>query len=247
MHAMPSLLSGLSAYFPLHEAGTGSRFDSLGALTLTNTNAAPQVTGVTIAATGFTAASTMRLSTASATPVVMGDIQFSLCAWVWLTSKPAPAFQFVSKDNVTTREYAISWDHGLDRLLFALNASTLVIAAANTFGSPAINTWHFVYACHDSVANQARISINAGAFDTVATTGAATTGAVAFSIGSSSAPSWYVDGRVAEVGLWKRLLTETEIRWLYNSGRGRTYPFTGRAPLPMRGGRGTRRDRTMGE
>lgn len=41
------------------------------------------------------------------------------------------------------------------------------------------------------------------------------------------ASSQYFDGRIDEVGVWKRLLTSTERAQLWNSSVGRTYPFPG--------------------
>lgn len=38
---------------------------------------------------------------------------------------------------------------------------------------------------------------------------------------------FYFDGRIDEVALWNRLLTQEDVTALYNNGEGLTYPFTG--------------------
>lgn len=43
-----------------------------------------------------------------------------------------------------------------------------------------------------------------------------------FSAGSSN----YLEGKIDEAGVWNRALTPTDVSLLYNSGYGRTYPFT---------------------
>jgi hypothetical protein len=37
-----------------------------------------------------------------------------------------------------------------------------------------------------------------------------------------------IDGKLAEIAIWNRVLDAREMTWLYNSGIGRTYPFDGR-------------------
>jgi hypothetical protein len=37
---------------------------------------------------------------------------------------------------------------------------------------------------------------------------------------------FYFDGRIDEVALWNRLLTQEDVTALYNNGEGLTYPFT---------------------
>ena len=51
-------------------------------------------------------------------------------------------------------------------------------------------------------------------------------GVADFRIGASPDESVYMDGRIDEVGFWKRILTAGEKTELYQSGFGNQYPFT---------------------
>jgi hypothetical protein len=52
-----------------------------------------------------------------------------------------------------------------------------------------------------------------------------TTAAVNIGRGGVASPQYH-DGRIDEVGIWKRVLTAAERTQLYNGGLGYTYPFT---------------------
>ena len=76
-------------------------------------------------------------------------------------------------------------------------------------GAPVIGTWYFIVGWHDSVANTVNIQVNNGAVDSVATGGALqAAGTAELRIGGRDdiAP-FHLDGRVDEVGFWKRVLT----------------------------------------
>ncbi|GAG88612.1 unnamed protein product, partial [marine sediment metagenome] len=61
------------------------------------------------------------------------------------------------------------------------------------------------------------IQVDDGAIDTLGTGGALQApGAAEFQIGSRQGPNSPLDGRVDEVGFWKRLLTADERTALYN-------------------------------
>jgi len=47
-----------------------------------------------------------------------------------------------------------------------------------------------------------------------------------FNLGKSIYNSNYWTGSLDEVGIWNRALTDTEVSQLYNSGSGRSYPFS---------------------
>jgi hypothetical protein len=98
---------------------------------------------------------------------------------------------------------------------------------ANTLGSPSLSTWYFVVCWHNQAAATINICVNDGAVDSAARTAAISDTAAGFIIGAdgfntTNAP---VDGRIDEVGFWKRVLSAAEITELYNSGSGRNYAY----------------------
>lgn len=246
LHPMPSLLSGLAEYFPLQERGTVNRAGVCGT-TLTNINSTPSAEGIVSGAAAFTAASSRRLEAASSAALVMGDIDFTITAWVYLTDKSTFRL-IVSKDDGVGRDYALTYAPASDdRLRFQASDGTLKFVDDAGLGSVPLNTWLFVVAWHNNTAGTLNIRTNLGTTSTTSSIGTIVTSSTKFVIGALSNDALYWNGRICEVGLWKRLLTEQELRHLYNSGRGRSFPFAGRGLLPMRGGRGMRRDRMMGE
>jgi hypothetical protein len=83
------------------------------------------------------------------------------------------------------------------------------------------NTWYYLAAYHDAVHNEIGIAANGGSFSASSSAGARTSNAI-FDLGSNTAaPFATLSGDVDEFGKWNRLLTLTEIAYLYNSGAGR--------------------------
>jgi len=83
----------------------------------------------------------------------------------------------------------------------------------------------FIVCQHDSVNNLVKISVNAGAFDTTAhTTGVFSNPDVEFRIGSIDSPApGYFNGLMNQWGMCNKVLSQTEIDWLINSGDGRAF------------------------
>lgn len=97
----------------------------------------------------------------------------------------------------------------------------------------AVNTWYMLTAVFDGSltgnANRAKVYVN-NVQKTLTFTGtiqnALTGSATPYTTGHSFAGFW-VQCMQAELGLWSRALSATEISTLYNSGAGLTYPFNG--------------------
>ena len=228
---MDSLNAGLVSYWNLQDQ-SGSRLDLTGAgNTLTNTNTVTSVDGFIGQASNFVAASSQRLTVASNATLQGGPQDYTFACWVQLATKPANAMIILSKYSATSgqAEYIINWDNTLDRFTFTVYRATDSAnqIAADNFGAPSTSTWYFVVGWNDNGNLQTGIEVNAGDANTL-TLGGATqaASAAAFGIGSLSlVGSFYLNGKMAEVGLWKRVLTKQERTWLYNKGFGRTFPF----------------------
>lgn len=174
----------------------------------------------------FTAASSQKLSVADNSNVSVGDIDFSICAFVSVTDQTGFR-SIVSKydsDGGGDREYILTYNSGTDRFQFIVYTTgdvPIATVVANTFG--AVDTGvHFVCAGHDKDDDTQWISVDAGTVDTLTTAGVAPQDdAAAFSIGGNAA-GYYANGIIDSVGLWKRDV-RSNISTLYNSGAGLRY------------------------
>lgn len=220
-----SLLDNLISYWALNEA-SGNALDAHGSNALTGTGSPGSAAGILDNARTFSGAA-QYFARADNAELSTGDVDFTLSCWVYLSAKVANR-QVVGKWLSTTnnREYRIVYASGSDRFLFQISGngvSTTTVTDA-VFGSPPLNTWMHIVAFHDSTANQAGIQINGGTPTTAAHTTGAFNGASAFTIGVIGEGNGdYWNGRIDEVGLWKRVLTVEERTDLYNSGNGLAY------------------------
>lgn len=223
-----ALASGLVAYWNMQEAA-GTRKDSKGANALTDYNTVTQAAGKAGQAAQFTSANSEYLSIADNADLSTGNVNFTISTWVYLASDPANDMTIVSKNDeasASNREYLLTWRDD-DRFVFVIYGpdGALSYVVANAFGAPGTATWHFVVAWHDADTNTINIQVNNGAVSSSAANanGPADT-AASFRIGAErSTPVYFWDGRIDEVGLWKRVLTPQERADLYNGGNGNTY------------------------
>lgn len=225
-----ALSDNLIAYWPLDEA-SGSAIDAHGSNDLTETS------GTIASATGkvgncrdFEADDTECFTIADNADLSMGDIDFTLQAWVNLESKSNNS-TLIGKWNFSSslREYTLFYIAGSDRFEFRVTSdgATSVIVTANTFGSPSTGTWYLIHAWHDATGNLIGISVNAGTADTTSHSGGVLNGASDFNLGALESPSDgnALDGLLDEVAIWKRVLSGAERTELYNSGSGRDYAY----------------------
>jgi hypothetical protein len=199
----------------------------VGGNTLTDNNTVTQNPGKINNAAQFTADNSEYLSHIDNAALSTGDIDYSIAAWVYLDSKPVADMHLVDKSSIGGNfEYRLAYIKAADRFRFYVSgdgtASTSI--TANSLGVPSLSTWYFIMAWHNSVANTINIQINNGIVDSASYASGSFDGTSQFRIGRGLTSN-YLDGRIDEVGFWKRVLTAAEITALYNSGNGFTYPF----------------------
>ncbi len=220
-----SLTTSLVAYWELEES-SGTRVDVHGGNDVTDNATVTQQTGKLGQAAQFTAANSEYLSKTDNAALSTGDIDFTFAAWVYLDSK-ANNLPIVSKyAGGAQSEYALLYRNAVygDRFGFIVrNDPTETEVQANNLGSPSISTWYFVVGWHDSSANTINIQVNNGTVDSAAHSAGAFDSTSAFQIGALTAASYYMDGRIDEVGFWKKVLTAQERTDLYNNGSGLAY------------------------
>jgi hypothetical protein len=224
-----ALADNLTAYWSLDEA-SGNAIDAH------STNDLPETGGTITSTTGkvgncrvFLNADTEWFELADNAALSTGDIDFTIAAWLYFDTGSIAAFPMaVSKFSATAAqaEHIIYLDTNANRFTFRIGSGgSAVDVVANNHGAVSGNTWYFVVAWHDSVNNQTGISVNAGTADTQAHSGGVNDGNAPFQIGAGTYDSRYWDGRIDEVGFWKRVLSGAERTELYNAGSGRDYAY----------------------
>jgi len=224
---------GLQSYWKLDES-SGTATDAHSTNHLSDVNTVTGNPGKVGTSRQFTYANSEYLSIPSNASLQTGDIDFTIAGWVYLDSKSANQAVVGKWTGAPAGEYLLFYNPGTDRFRFIVCDTTqtnygLVDAAA--LGSPATGTWYFIVAWHDATAQTVNIQVNNGTVNSASHPYDVQVAATAFRVGATGAFGQEWDGRVDELGLWKRLLTPAERTQLYASGSGVTYPdFTPAAP-----------------
>lgn len=225
--AHAAITDNIQGFWGLNET-SGNRSDSAGSNTLTNNGSVASTTGKVSNAAQFSGSNDLSITDNSA--LSTGDIDFTVSGWVYMTSKAANA-GIISKftSSGAQREYLVYYDSAVDRFRLSVSAigTTVTQIAANNLGSPSLNTWYFIVAWHDSVANTINIQVNNGTADSASYSSGVFDGTAPFMLGNyfSGGVNNRLTGYVDAVGFWKRVLTDGEKTTLYNSGSGIEYPF----------------------
>ena len=221
-----SLLSSLVSFWKLDNVN-----DSVGSNTLTNNSSVTFEAGKVGNAARFTRSGTTSnfLSHADNADLSTGDIDFTLCAWVKLATKPGAGYApyFFSKNDGTAgnAEYSLAYVVSSDNFQFYTGDGVSQTGVSSVAGV-STGTWYFLVAGHDSVNNRIYISVNGGTAVTMPFTGTIPSTTTAFGIGGRGDVGYDgLDGWMDAVGFWKRLLTAEEISELYNAGNGIEWPF----------------------
>lgn len=224
-----ALSDNLVAFWELEESG-GTRVDAVGSNDLSTGGATiGNAAGVVGWALDLEADFGNYLSIADTADLSMGDIDFTIAFWAYLETKPGFA-TLVGKDDfgVPTREYFVIYNPSADRLQFYVSpdGSGFSVVTADALGSPSTATWYFVVAWHDATANTINIQVNDGTVNSAAHSTGVFNGTAPFALGvgfNNGAAINSLDGRLDQVGIWKRVLTSGERTALYNSGAGLSY------------------------
>lgn len=219
-----ALADNLISYWSLEEA-SGTRIDAVvaSANDLTDNNTVTQNTGKIANCAQFTSANSEYLSIADNASLSTGDIDFTWTAWVYLDSL-SKYHMAVTKG--TDAGVAANFEYSL----YVSDINRPVFSVANTgigtatWGSGlSVSTWYFLTGYHDSAANVVGIVVDAGTPVTTSYSGGSKDSALGFNIGRDGIAGRYVNGRIDEVGFWKRVLTSGERTQLYNAGAGMSY------------------------
>lgn len=230
------LLNALIGYWPLNEAaGANNALDlHTNGLTLTQSNSPGATTGLVYATARLLAAASSQAFTSTSATLDLGDTDWTLAAWVNMTTRPAAAYIIKrgSSSSSPTDQYAMDFEGGSTNLLrvWMKSGATYYVRTAATHGLPATGAWLLVVGWHDSAANTLSIQINNGTIDTITTSGAApASGAETFALGRYSTAGGFWNGLIGPAMIWKSaaggggVLSAAQRTALYNAGAGLAY------------------------
>lgn len=216
-----SLKRGLVSYYPLATGSAvdlQSRFAPQGVLDLTNNNTVDTAVGpsnnLPIAA-NFNG-TTQTLSRVSSGPFNLRD--FTITCWFRVSSLGGTR-GLLSKWNTTGDQRSFRVLLQTDGSV-ALNIDTNGTAGTEGGGASAagvivVDTWYF------AVFSNAFLRINQAA-PVVFSPTTPFFGSSDFIIGAGQVGGLFFPGRIAHLGLWNRVLNQSEQSWLYNNGTGRS-------------------------
>ncbi len=214
-----NLFKDLEGYWTLNDT-SGNRTDSsVNNSTLTDTNTVTSNTGQYSNAGQFTAANTEYLTVADNTSLSMGNIDFTVSAWVYLDSEGANR-AIITKyggDAAANTEYVLFYGSAQDKFRFMVgNGTTETAITADTFGAVTTSTWYHVVGWHDAANDVLGISVN-GISDTVSYSGGVTDTAQPFRLGASGTASLLWNGRIDDARVYKRVLSSDDRSKLYTN------------------------------
>ncbi len=211
----PDQIGTLNAYWKFDEL-SGIRYSSVGSY-----NLAPISTDTGYATGKINKA--LKMTTGAPLRNLGGTLgnanrDFTVAGWFNLSSPPTVNLISGIVDQANALTWTIKYDQIMNRFAFVITNTTI---AANAFGAPNIGTWYFIAASYDATAKIATIRVNNGATNTAIIASTPQNG-----IGVMTANNGGND-QIDELGIWAKVLTNTEIATLYNNGAGMTSPFTG--------------------
>lgn len=241
---LPAAAGAAVAHWSMDEA-SGSRSDSVGSQTLTDNNTVLGGTGKFNNGADFERDTTEYLSRASSSTLQMGDVDFTIRAWVKLETLPPTGVDYmvVAKDVNTpanSRDYTLDISRTTYNPRFYVNGGGGGLVASWGSGL-STGTWYLIHAWHDASANELGISVNAGTPVTATTGGTAPeTSAAEFRIGARAyaGAQGYFDGVIDDVVILKgHVMTSAERTADYNSGTGVAFsdwnPGGGSGSIPV--------------
>ncbi len=221
-----ALTDSLISYWKLDEA-SGNRVDAHGSNTLTSNNSVLSGTGLVYStAADFESTTPQWLSITDNASLSTGNIDFTLAAWVNFESLGANR-EIAGKITIGTGlEYSLYYYNPAQRFAWRATSAdgfaNYTEVQANNFGAPLINTWYFIVAWHDATANTLNIQVNNGTPNSTAYSVGAYDSTFPFRIGSNGIDE-HMDGRIAPVMFWKKVVPSDEKNQLWNAGAGLTY------------------------
>jgi len=229
--AVDTLNDGIVAFWALGETSGSNATDSVGSNTLTQHNTVGQAAGIGGVGNSRSFNGTNQyLSHAFNSTLEFQDADWTFVVWVYTTDNTLLQRAMSQDTNTGTDGVNLSLLGSTTQYmnLRAYESGNSKDVAASSFGVLSNNTWYMVACWHDSTNLNINISVNAGTVNTTSLGAALSPSTSAeFDLGvfnAGGASFW--KGRLQYSGKWSRILTQTELTQLYNSGSGKAYPFS---------------------
>ena len=226
-----SLLTSLALYLDLGES-SGNAIDSAGGgLDFTENGTVSQVAGPgTKNARRIDGVSALEwFERAASAGIDVGDFDFTYNGWFYLETERAVSTVLFRKNTTVMTLLHVP---GTDKITFSDTVTTVT-----STGTVATGAWYMLTWAYDSVNDLMQLQIDAGTADTAAQATGFSTNSGTNQIGSNGVvQASTLDGRVAMLGFWTRLLSGAEVTSLYNGGAGRSYSELSGAAGPLVGG-----------
>lgn len=219
--AISPLLVGLQAYWALGEA-SGNRLDSLGVETLAPSGAPIGVEGKLGDSCQFSPTTSDLLSRASDAGLRLNGTSWTIAGWFLL-------------DSLSAMPLLGQWGAGSKAYLLECDGENLVAnVSSNGLDAHQVpdtlvleeGVWTFFAMRFTLPGTILGIRTNNNAMVTSNIGVATFSSASAFVMGFEEISENFFAGRLDDIGLWKRALTDAEIDQLYNAGNGLAFPFS---------------------
>jgi hypothetical protein len=142
------------------------------------------------------------------------DSSFTIAMWVNLSDNTHLSGLFGNAVTLGYYNYPSAGD-----IAFSLQTPPTALTTSVALNN---DEWYFLIFQFDAVNNLMGFSVNGGSFVTQAATNTGLDGEIAIG-GDANDPNHDLAGLMDEVSIWSRLLTPSEIAWLYNGGAGNTF------------------------
>lgn len=219
------LANGLASYWRMDESTNASRADEVGGMTLSVSGSVGSLSGMITNAAYFNASSSYLTHADSSTLSVPLDTPFTVACWTKLDST-ASDYTMVSKGATAGAdcEYVLVFITSGTRIYVICGNGTTTQSTADTTTTVATNQWRLALGTY--AASNLWCYVDAGYGNKAVMAHGSHDTSNPFLIGRRTTSSGNMNGLVDEVGLWKRKLNAGERSVLWNSGSGKTYPFT---------------------
>lgn len=217
-----TLTTSLISYWKLSDSA-GHRADSKGSNNLTNFNTVTSVAGKVGNASSFSSASSQYLGISDNASMSTGGIDFTISAWVNISDDSTRVIASKYDDTGTTKEWRLIYKASVKKFAFSTTDSgnTVTEIIADTPTPITLGSWYFVVAWRNQSSGTINVQVNNGTVYSLAASAPVDTSA-AFKVGWSHSTTWW-NGKIDEVGWWKKVLSTQERTDLYNAGTGSTY------------------------
>lgn len=213
-----SLLTDLLAYWQLDET-SGTRFDAHASYDAAETGTVGSLTGIINNGADFPKSNSSYLEVASGLLGAVGSANtFSLSFWV----KPDTYTSFPALIDSATRQLSLFLDSATSAYLLIGNNPAYFTHTGNI----STGAWHHVVVTWNGGTNAYEMWVDGVSAKTGTVGSSIGTEALVFGANPSTGGSAW-DGGLDEFGIWTRVLTNTEVGDLYNSGAALAYSAFG--------------------